>query len=72
MDWIAALLNVVGVYLLARHRLVAMYVFMASSVAFLIWAVLEDHWSIALLQIFLLTLNIRVILHWRYDDNGTT
>ena len=68
MDWIAVLLNIVGAYLLAKHPLKAMYVYIASSVAFLIWAALGSHWSIVLLQVFLLTLNIRVIYHWRNHE----
>lgn len=71
MDWIGAVLNVTGLFLLANHRLKAMYVYLLSSVAFLIWGTLNEIWAIVALQAVLLVLNIRVIVKWR-NNNGTT
>jgi hypothetical protein len=65
MDWIAVLLNVAGLWLLAKHPLRAMYVYVASSTAFLIWAIYARVWSIVALQVLLLVLNVRVVLMWR-------
>lgn len=65
MDWIGAVLNVVGLYLLANHKLKAMYVYLLSSTAFIVWGTLTETWSIVALQLILLTLNIRVIVKWR-------
>ncbi len=68
MDWIGAVLNITGLYLLADHRLKAMYVYMLSSVAFIVWGTLTETWSIVALQAVLLSLNLRVIIKWRNHD----
>lgn len=65
MDWIAVLFNIIGLWLLAKHPLQAMYVYIASSTAFLVWAIYNKTWSIAALQVVLIVLNVRVIIHWR-------
>ena len=65
MDWIGAALNLIGLWLLADHRRYAMYVFLVSSIVFLVWGVLEEVWSIAALQSVLIVFNIRVIVKWR-------
>jgi len=69
MDWIGAVLNVTGLYLLADHKLKAMYVYLLSSIAFIVWGTLTETWSIVALQAILLILNLRVIIKWRnnYD-----
>lgn len=68
MDWIGAALNVLGLFLLADHKLKAMYVYTLSSVAFIVWGVWTQTWSIVALQSVLLILNVRVIVKWR--NNG--
>lgn len=65
MDWIGAVLNILGLYLLADHRLCAMYVYCVSSVLFIAWGVVTHTWSIVALQSVLLVLNVRVIIKWR-------
>ncbi len=68
MDWIGAALNVIGLYLLADHHLYAMYVYLLSSVSFIVWGTLNETWSIVALQSVLLILNMRVIIKWRKTD----
>ncbi len=71
MDWIGAVLNVVGLYLLANYRLKAMYVYLLSSASFIIWGTLNETWSIVALQVILLILNLRVIIKWRNNHDAT-
>lgn len=72
MDWVGAALNVIGLYLLAEHRLLAMYVYAVSSVSFLVWAVLNGVWSLVALQSVLLVLNVRVIITWRRNGSNNS
>lgn len=70
MDWVGAVLNIVGLFLLADHRLKAMYVYLLSSISFIVWGTLTETWSIVALQAVLLTLNLRVIIKWRNNHGN--
>lgn len=67
MDWIASGFSLLGTYLLAHHRMTAMYVWLVSSVTFAIWAVTIEpkSWAVFGLQVVLICLNIRTIIAWR-------
>ena len=65
MDWIGAGLNIIGLFLLADYRRYAMYVYLLSSISFIVWGTLNETWSIVTLQCVLLILNMRVIIKWR-------
>ncbi len=69
MDWIGAGLNIIGLFLLADYRRHAMYVYLLSSISFIVWGTLNETWSIVTLQCVLFILNMRVIIKWR--QNGT-
>jgi hypothetical protein len=67
MDWIGAGLNIVGLWLLPKSRMIAMYVYLVSSVMWIIYAAYHNIWSLILLQIVLLLLNIRTIVIWKKE-----
>lgn len=69
MDWIASGLSLVGTVLLAHHRMTAMYVYLASCLAFMVWAISIKSWAVLGLQVVLICLNIRTIITWR-KKNG--
>ena len=69
LDWLAAVLNVVGLYCLPKKRMIAMYFFVASSLVFLVWAAIIGSEAVVLLQVVLMVLNIRTILIWRKDES---
>jgi len=71
IDWIAAALNIIGMFVLPRRRMVAMYVFLLGNVAYIAWALQQHVWSIIALQVILVALNIRTIIIWRKDDTTT-
>jgi len=68
MDWVAAVLNITGAWLLPRRRYAAMAVYALSSIVFAVWAATKGSSAIVLLQLVLLALNIRTVLIWRNDD----
>lgn len=72
MDWIAAALNIAGLWLLPKKRLWAMDVFVLSCVLWIMWGATIRAWSIVLLQCVLLVLNVRTIIIWRKQDATTT
>lgn len=65
MDWVASGLTILGTWLMAKHRLTAMYVYMASSIVFAVWALSIRSWAVLILQFVLIGLNVRTILVWR-------
>jgi hypothetical protein len=68
MDWIAATLNIVGMWLLPKRRYWAMIVFIASCTTFIVWGITQAQWAIVALQVVLLILNIRTIYIWRKHE----
>jgi len=71
MDWFAAGLSVVATYLLPKRKLIAVYIYLGSSVLYLVWACYAHIWSIAVLQLIMITLNIRTIILWKPPKQGS-
>jgi hypothetical protein len=65
MDWVAGALNVLGTFLLAKHRMTAIKVYVAACVLWFVWGTYERQWAVALPQLIYFVLNVRTYLVWR-------
>lgn len=68
MDWIGAALNILGLWLLPKRKYAALFVFLFSNVAFMIWATTAKNYAILILQGILTVLNVRTYIIWRQQD----
>ena len=64
MDWVGVFLSLLGWFLMAKHRHMAMVVLLAANLVWVIWAVPLHVWSLVTLQVCFMVLNIRTILEW--------
>jgi len=66
MDWIGAVLDVFGKLFTARKLLIGWVVYLASNIAWIIWALHEEVWSLFSLEALHLILNCYAIFYWKY------
>ena len=67
---VGSIANVLALYYLPRRRMRAMYLFVFSSLAFLLWAVVVREAPLVIQQVILLLLNIRTIYIWQRNGEG--
>ncbi len=67
VDWLATGLSLLGWYLMADHRVRALFVLMAANIAWGFWASTLQHWSLLLLQVCFMVFNLRTLRAWRRE-----
>jgi len=67
LSWICAGGALLGNWLLAKRRHLAIYILACSSILWIVWAATHQVWSIVVLNIIYLALDVRTIHHWRRE-----
>src|SRR3989304_7509509 len=62
MDWFAASTSIIGAFINAHDARVATAVWLTSNVTFLIWSASTRTWSIFILNLVHLVINIRTLI----------
>lgn len=62
MDWIGAGINLVGWYLMPKNQLTAIVIFLVSNIFWISWGLSEGAWSVVIVQLCFMVLNIRAAL----------
>lgn len=57
-------LSIIGWLLMAKQRFIALFVFIFANSTWLIWSTNSKIYSLAILQVFFIFLNIRTIISW--------
>lgn len=68
MDWIASDLSLIGWYLIPKRKILAMCIFLCVNVAWIVWSLSNSVYSLFLLQVCFVVLNIRTIKEWSEED----
>jgi hypothetical protein len=67
MDWLGVCLSLLGWFLMARHRFLALAVLLAANGAWIAWAAPLHVWSLVTLQLCFIVLNIRALREWKKE-----
>lgn len=65
MDWVGVLFSLSGWYLMPKHRVTAIVVFLLGGVIWITWSISTKTWSILFIQLCYTALNTRTLLIWR-------
>lgn len=70
VSWAGTALSLIGWFLMAKHRMLALLVLIAANIAWIFFAVPSHIWSLAVLQACFIILNLRTIRQWRTEAGG--
>lgn len=60
--------SIIGWLLMAKQRFIALFVFIIANSVWLIWSTNSKIYSLAILQLFFIFLNIRTIISWTKSE----
>jgi hypothetical protein len=66
-SWTGTVLSLVGWFLMAKHRMLALVVLIAANIAWIVFAIPSHIWSLAVLQACFVLLNLRTIRQWKAE-----
>ena len=64
LDWVGTALDIGGKYFTARKRVVGFIVYLGSNIAWVVWALPQEIWSLVTLEAVHAVLNIYAIFYW--------